>query len=584
MTEIRKLAAILAADVVGYSRLTGADEDRTLARLRALRSDLIDPTIAVHHGRVVKRTGDGALVEFRSVVDAVRCAIEVQNGMVERNAGLPPERKIEFRVGIHLGDVVEEADGDLMGDGVNIAARIEGIADPGGISLSHAAYEQVRDKVAQNFVDRGEQSLKNIARPIRVYALARAEAAPEAGKPGPPHLSIVVLPFTNIGGDPEQDYFVDGVTESLTTDLSRIAGSFVIARNTAFTYKGKPNDVKQIGRELNVRYVLEGSVQRGGNRMRVNVQLIDAETGNHLWAERFDKPLADLFDMQDEIVARLARQLDAELVAAEARRAERAPDPDAMDLYFQGTACWHKGQSQEILTQARGYFERALARDPGNVDALLGAAWTDAMRGIVFLGDDRAQRLAAAETAATKVLSLAPNHAFAHFVLGYAQIFTNRVTQGIAEAERALALDRNLANAHAFIGAGKTFAGRAEETEAHVQEALRLSPRDSFAYQWIASVAATKLNLGADAEAAQWARRSIEANRNFPLAHFWLAAALAQLGRLDEARQAIQPGLALAPGFTLARYRAGVQSDNPTYLAQRERIIEGMRKAGVPEG
>ena len=584
MAETRKLAAILAADVVGYSRLAGADEDRTLARLRALRSDLIDPTIAVHHGRVVKRTGDGTLVEFRSVVDAVRCAIEVQNGMVERNAGLPTERRIEFRVGIHLGDVVEESDGDLMGDGVNIAARIEAIADPGGISLSHAAYEQVRDKVAQNFVDRGEQSLKNIARPIRVYALARAAAAPEAGKPGPPHLSIVVLPFTNIGGDPEQDYFVDGVTESLTTDLSRIAGSFVIARNTAFTYKGKPNDVKQIGRELNVRYVLEGSVQRGGNRMRVNVQLIDAETGNHLWAERFDKPLADLFDMQDEIVARLARQLDAELVAAEARRAERAPDPDAIDLYFQGTACWHKGQSPEILSQARGYFERALARDPGNVEALLGAAWTDAMRGTVFLGDDRAQRLAAAETAATKILSLAPNHAFAHFVLGYVQIFTNRVTQGIAEAERALALDRNLANAHAFIGAGKTFAGRAEETEAHVQEALRLSPRDSFAYQWMASVAATKLNLGADAEAAQWARRAIEANRNFPLAHFWLAAALAQLGRLDEARQAVQPGLALAPGFTIARYRAGVQSDHPTYLAQRERIIEGMRKAGVPEG
>ena len=382
----------------------------------------------------------------------------------------------------------------------------------------------------------------------------------------------------------DRDYFVDGVTESLTTDLSRIAGSFVIARNTAFTYKRKPNDVKQIGRELNVRYVLEGSVQRGGNRMRVNVQLIDAETGNHLWAERFDKPLADLFDMQDEIVARLARQLDAELAAAEARRAERAPDPDAMDLYFQGTACWHKGQSPEILSQARDYFERALARDPGNVEALLGAAWTDAMRGIAFTGDDRAQRLAAAETAATKILSLVPNHAFAHFVLGCVQIFTNRVTQGIAEAERALALDRNLANAHAFIGAGKTFAGRAEESEAHVQEALRLSPRDSFAYQWMARVAATKLNLGADAEAAQWARRSIEANRNYPLAHFWLAAALAQLGRLDEARQAVQPGLALAPGFTLARYRAGVQSDNPTYHAQRERIIEGMGKAGVPEG
>jgi TolB-like protein len=401
----------------------------------------------------------------------------------------------------------------------------------------------------------------------------------------PPRLSIVVLPFANFGGNPEHEYFVDGVTESLTTDLSRMNGTLVIARNTAFTYKGKPNDVKQIGRELNVRYVLEGSVQRGGNRMRVNVQLIDAVSGAHLWAERFDKPLADLFDMQDEIVARLARQLDAELAAAEARRAERAPDPDAMDLYFQGTACWHKGQSPEILSQARGYFERALARDPGNVEALVGAAWTDVMGAIwVFMGDDRAQRLAATETAAIKILSLAPNHAFAHFVLGYVQIFTNRVTQGIAAAERALALDRNLANAHALIGAGKTFAGRAEESEAHIQEALRLSPHDSEAKVWMATLAATKLNLGAYTEAAQWARRSIEANRNFPLAHFWLAAALAQLGLLDEARQAIQPGLALAPGFTIARYRAGAQTDHPTYLAQRERIIEGMRKAGLPEG
>jgi TolB-like protein/class 3 adenylate cyclase len=548
----RRLTTILAADVVGYSRLTGVDEEGTVSRLRALRQELIDPVIAAHGGRTVKLMGDGRLVEFGSVVDAVRCAIEVQQKIAVRNTDVAADKRIEFRVGIHLGDVMVESDADLMGDGVNIAARLEGLAEPGGICLSNAAYEQVRDKIAEEMVDLGEQRLKNIARPVRAYRVVAEPAgailrnglvttivAPHSA----PKLSIVVLPFTNIGGDPEQDYFVDGVTESLTTDLSRIAGSFVIARNTAFTYKGKPYDVKQIGRELNVRYVLEGSVQRGGNRMRVNVQLIDAETGNHLWAERFDKPLADLFDMQDEIVARLARQLDAELVAAEARRAERAPDPDAMDLYFQGTACWHKGQSLEILSQARDYFERALARDPDNVEALLGAAWTDAMRGTTFMGDDRTQRLAAAETAATRILSLAPNHAFAHFVLGYVQIFTNRVAQGIAEAERALALDRNLAIAHAFIGAGKTFVGRAEETEAHDQEALQLSPRDSNAYHWMASVAAAKLNLGADAEAAQWARRAIEANRNFPLAHFWLAAALAQLGRLDEARQAVQPGL-----------------------------------------
>src|SRR5580658_9767700 len=291
MAENRKIAAILAADVVGFSRLTGADEDRTLARLRALRSDVVDPTIAVHKGRVVKRTGDGVLVEFRSVVDALRCAVEVQDAMVERNAGVLAERRIEFRIGIHLGDVVEEVDGDLMGDGVNIAARLEGICAPGAVCLSEDAYRQVKGRLHLAVRDLGPKELKNIADPIRVYSLevgvaASAKPAPARApdKSAPPRLSIVVLPFANIGSDPEQEHFIDGVTENLTTDLSRIRGSFVIGRNTAFTYKGKAVDLKQIGRELNVRYVLDGSVQRGGNRMRVNVQLIDAETGNHLWA------------------------------------------------------------------------------------------------------------------------------------------------------------------------------------------------------------------------------------------------------------------------------------------------------------
>jgi adenylate cyclase len=344
MSDTRKIAAILVADVVGYSRLASADEERILARLRALRSDLIDPTIALHHGRVVKRTGDGIIIEFRSVVDAVRCAIEVQTGLIERNAGLPPERRIEFRVGVHLGDVVEEVDGDLMGDGVNIAARLEGVCEPGAITLSEDAYRQVKGRLDLAAADLGPTQLKNIAEPIRVYSfevgqLARAKPLPVSApeKSVPPRLSMVVLPFANIGGDPEQEHFVDGVTESLTTDLSRIQSAVVIGRNTAFTYKGKPVDAKTIGRELNVRYVLHGSVQRGGNRMRVNVQLIEAETGAHLWAERFDKPLGDLFDMQDEIVARLAGALNTELVAAEARRAEKAaPNPDTMDFYFQG--------------------------------------------------------------------------------------------------------------------------------------------------------------------------------------------------------------------------------------------------------
>jgi TolB-like protein/class 3 adenylate cyclase len=591
MSETRKVAAILVADVVGYGRLAGADEEGTLARLRALRSDLIDPAITTHHGRTVKRTGDGSIVEFRSVVAAVRCAIEVQNGMVERNAGLPRERRIEFRIGVHLGDVVEESDGDLMGDGVNLAARLEGIAEPGGTCLSEDAWRQVRDKVKEAFVDLGEKTLKNIARPVRVYAYrkgldgaALGPIVPPPEKRDSPRLSLVVLPFANIGGDPKQEYFVDGVTETLTTDLSRIRGSFVIGCNTAFTYKGKLVDLKSIGRELNVRYILEGSVQRGGERMRVNVQLLDAATGGHLWAERFDKPLADLFDMQDEIVARLAGTLNAQLVAAEARRAERSSQPDSMDLYFQGRAWLNKGSTVEFRLQARGFFERALALDPGNIDARVGAAWVDVRTGNSYTIDDPAACFAAAEAALTKTLSLAPEHAMAHQVLGLILISTNRAAQGIAECERALALDRNLAPAHGAIGLGKYSMGFGEETERHVQEALRLSPCDTSAYRWMMYAGFAKLLLGANQEAVARLRRSVEMNRNFPLAHFYLAAALAHLGRLDEARPAVQAGLALDPTFTISRFRARASSDNPTYLTQRERIRDGMRKAGLPEG
>jgi TolB-like protein/Flp pilus assembly protein TadD len=587
VSETRKLAAILVSDVVGCSRLAGADEDRTLARLRALRSDLIDPTIAVHHGRVVKRTGDGSIIEFRSVVDAVRCAIEVQNGMVERNAGLPEDRRILFRIGIHMGDVVEESDGDLMGDGVNIAARLEGVCEPGAICLSEQAYWQVKGRLDLVVTDLGPTQLKNITEPVRAYSLqvgkpAQAKPAPE--KSGPPRLSIVVLPFANMGGDPEQDYFVDGVTESLTTDLSRMSGLLVIGRNTAFTFKGMAVDLKQIGRELNVRYVLEGSVQRGGNRMRVNAQLVDAETGNHLWAERFDKPLADLFDMQDEIVSRLANQLGAELIAAEARRAERTPNPDSIDLYFQGMAWWNKGLTREYLTQAHGFFERALALDPSNIDALIGRARVDSALGAAYLTDDGATRLEAAEGTVTKVLSSAPNNAAAHECMGAVLVHTKRATQGIAEYERSLALNPNLAIARGNIGLAKLFAGRAEETERDVNEALRLSPRDNRAWLWVHFSGAAKLFLGADEDAVTLFRRAIELNRSFPLTHFFLAAALARLGMLDEARAETQAALALDPTFTIRRFRARGQSDNPVFLKQRERVIEGMRKAGIPEG
>jgi TolB-like protein/class 3 adenylate cyclase/Tfp pilus assembly protein PilF len=635
MSDTRKLAAILVADVVGYSRLTGVDEERTLARLRALRSDLIDPSIALHRGRIVKLTGDGSIIEFRSVVDAVRCAIEVQTGMVERNAGLPPDKRIEFRVGVHVGDVVEEADGDLMGDGVNIAARLEGIAKPGAICLSEDAYRQVKGRLDLKVSDLGATHLKNIAEPIRVYSLdgggvattpsALAAVKQERGIPVPRtgswtprgpalaaalaallvlvaaaawyvldgrltkpaqagHLSIVVLPFENLSGDPSQDYFADGITENLTTDLSRLSGAFVIARNTAFTFRGKNVDAKEIGKELGVRYVLEGSVQRDQNQVRVNAQLIDAESGGHLWAERFDKPLADLFGMQDEIVASLASQLGAELITNEARRAERAPTPDSMDLYFQGMAWLNKGRNPGNVERARSFFERASALDPDNLDAAVGLAAAEVQGATGYYVDDRAERLASAEANLNRVLSQSPNNARAHYLIGRAFAQDKRGAQGIAESERALALNPNLASAHSLIGLAKLFDGHPEETESHELEALRVSPYDTEADVWVEYIALAKMHLGAYEEALAFFRRARELNPNYATGRFNMAADLVELGRLDEARAEVQAGLALNPGFTLRRYRDGAQSDNPVFLKGRARIIEDMRKAGVPEG
>jgi TolB-like protein/class 3 adenylate cyclase len=578
----------LAADAAGYSRLMHNDEEATHTKLTALLTDAVAPAIAEHGGRIVKNTGDGFLAEFPSAVEAVRAAMQFQTCINDLTTGDAEDRRIAFRVGINIGDVIVEPH-DIFGDGVNIAARLESIAEPGGICISSSAYDHIRGKVGVEFVDLGEQNLKNIALPVRAYAVVRdgSSAVPQAERPrpgplSPPHLSIVVLPFDNLSGNPEQDYFVDGVTESLTTDLSRIRGSFVIGRNTAFTYKGKAFDYKRIGRELNIHYVLEGSVQRSGNRLRVNVQLIDAENGQCLWADRFDKPIADLFDMQDEIVARLANALNAEMIAAEARRAEHSSNPDAMDLNFQGFALSYRGV--EHMSVARGFFERALAIDSESVGALVGLAIVDLTIGASLLADDRAAYLSVAEANAIKALSLAPDHAPAHRILGGVYIFTNRAAQGIAECERALELDRNLVGAHSAIGIAKFFMGRADETEGHILEALRLSPLDVFAHRWMHIAGMAKIQVGADAEAVVWLRRSVEANRNFPPAHFWLAAALGLLGARDEARSAAKVGLALDPSFTISRLLATQASDNTKYLAGRERVCEGMRVAGVPEG
>jgi len=482
MSETRKIAAILVADVVGYSRLAGADEDRTLAHLRGLRSDLIDPAIAAHRGRVVKRTGDGSLIEFRSVVDAVRCAIEVQNGLVERNAGVAADRRIEFRVGIHLGDVVEEADGDLMGDGVNIAARLESICEPGAICLSEQAYWQVKGRLDLAVSDLGPTQLKNIAEPIRVYSLevgkpliakptkpftsehrsavlvaviaafiliaawagyflsanrASTDVSTAAAPAGPARLSIVVLPFTNLSNDPSQDYFADGITENLTTELSRIHNSFVIARNTAFSFKGKGVDARDIGKELGVRYVLEGSVQRDGTRVRVNAQLIDAASGAHLWADRFEENVADLFKLQDEVVARLANSLGYELVRTEAEKDARSKSPDAVDLAMRGWALvWQEQQQQrtkENNNAAKALFEQALKIDPNETDALAGDAYAymlEYTRGWATVGTDYEARILGQ---ADRAIALAPDNMWAHNAKSLHLTISQRADEGSSQ-------------------------------------------------------------------------------------------------------------------------------------------------------
>lgn len=599
----RRLAAILFADAVGSSRLMGRDESGTVARLLHHMNGRLAPAVARHDGRVIRLKGDGGLVEFASAVDALAAAIEFQQAVAEANREQSGDTAIQFRVGINLGDVIVDGD-DIYGDDVNVAARLETEAPPGGIFVSRSVREAVDGRLKATLHPVGDLTLRNIERPIPAFqvawkdedwpahpatpALAQyAAAAPRPGATGPaepPRLSIVVLPFANIGGDPDHDYFVDGVTESLTTDLSRMSGMLVIARNTAFTYKGKSVDVVQIGRELNTRYALEGSVQRSAQRLRVNVQLIDAGTGNHIWAERFDKPAGDLFDMQDEIVARLARQLGTHLIGAEARRAERAPKPDSLDLYFQGMAILNKGNTPDYLVQARDHFQRALALDPGNLEAMVWGAYVDTLRVSLYAADDRSERLEAAEAALAHVLSLVPDHAAAHLFLGLVQIQTNRAVLGMASCSQALTLDRNLAPAHAMIGLAKYRIGRSEETEAHIEEALRLSPRDPFVAAWLSIAGDAKLFLGDDEGAVVQLRGALSLNRNNPYTNFLLAAALAHLGRLEEARAAVQAGLALNPEFNMRRYRAGAASDNPTFLAQRERVVEGLRKAGVPEG
>ena len=640
MNETRKLAAILVSDVAGYSRLTGADEDRTLARLRTLRSDLIDPIISVHHGRIVKRTGDGSIIEFRSVVDAVRCAIEVQNGMVERNAGVPPERRIEFRVGLHLGDVVEEADGDLMGDGVNVAARLEGICEPGGICLSGAAYEQVRDRLKENFADLGERPLKNIARPVHAYGLSASgdrgakTDAPTSSRlpkaPGAtwwralaaslalgllaagayawhagvaprllgasvaedklktaPRLSIIVLPFQNLGGDPDQEYFADGVTDDLTTDLSHLDGSFVISHSTALTYKGKPVDPKQIGRELGVRYMLEGSVRRVGDKIAVNAQLISTETGAHLWADRFDGERGRLGELQVEFVSRLANSLGVELVKAEALRSmhERPNNPDSIDLAMRAAAKVLSGAwGKSTVNEAIDLYERALAADANNVSAMTGLA--DALTGRVrALWSERPEDdIARAEKTVDSALALEPDNSAGHLAKAWVLGIKQQWGQAIVEAETAISEDSNNAEAHAAASLFKMFLGRSEDGFAGVETALRLSPRDHGLPGWQFYMCHLHTHLAQWEQAIEWCNKSVAGDPEnwYPLVD--LVAANAWAGHDKQARDAAAQLQKVYPGFSVQTWAGIHWTDDPTFNAQYARIVEGLRKAGVPEG
>jgi TolB-like protein/class 3 adenylate cyclase len=488
MTETRKLAAILVADIVGYSRLAGADEDRILARLRALRSDLIDPTITLHHGRVVKRTGDGSILEFRSVVDAVRCALEVQTGMVERNAGLPPEKRIEFRIGIHLGDVVEEADGDLMGDGVNIAARLEGVCEPGGVCLSEAAYHQVRDRVKEPFVDLGEKALKNIVRPVHAYSVAWDKQHSESELPLKPTLSlpdkpsIAVLPFQNLSGDPEQDYFADGMVEDIITGLSHIKWLFVIARNSSFVYKNKAIDVRQAGRELGVRYILEGGVRKAGQRLRVTAQLVEAESGAHLWAEKFDGELKDVFELQDQITERVVGVVEPSVRKSEIERSRRKrPESlDAYDLYLRALPYLTPLSVADVPIAAE-LLTNALKLDPKFAAARAHLAWCHQIR---FTDDgfaeaDKIVGLKHARAAIASDVDDATALAVAALVIG---ILAHDRDAALNAIERAVSVNPSAAAAY-FHGAWLYgLWGHSLAATSYAQRALRLSPFDPLAY------------------------------------------------------------------------------------------------------
>ena len=594
MSAIRRLAAILAADVAGYSRLMGADEEGTHERLKSHLRGLVDPKIAEHRGRIVKNTGDGFLAEFASVVDAVRCAVEMQHGMIDREPEVPDERCIRFRIGINLGDVIVE-EHDIFGDGVNVAARLEGLAEPGGICVSRVVRDQVRDRLDYAFEDMGEQSVKNIARPVRVYSWRRegstdvliTSASSATTSPSPaaaPRLSIVVLPFTNLSNDAEQQYFADGITEDLTTDLSRISGMVVISRNTAFTYQGKRVDTKQIGSELTVRYVLEGSVRRSRNQVRVNAQLIDAESDAHLWAERFDGDATDLFVLQDEITSRIAIALDLELIAAEATRP--AEHPDALDYILQGRAAVSNPRSRGKYREAISLFERALALDPQSVAARSWLALTLANRVINQMTDRTAGDIARAKGLIGEALAASPRSATVHFAKGEVLRAEKQYEEAVPEYEMVLALDRNSASALLALGHSKLMIGSIEELIPLVEQAMRLSPRDPQIAVMYYRIGEVHLLQSSTDKAIPCFEKARSANPELHYVHAFLASAYALNGETERAAAELAEARRLVGDdqySSIARLKSGYLGVPKIRALFEATLLVGLRKAGVPE-
>ena len=574
----RRLTAILAADVAGYSRLVEADEEGTLSQWKALWGTVIEPKIKEHRGRIARVIGDGILAEFASVIDAVRCAVEVQRSVAERNANAPQDKRIEFRVGINFGELIIE-DGDFWGDGVNIVARLEALAHPGGICVSGRVQEDTQGKLEIAFEFMGEQNLKNIVRPVRVYRVrfdGVTESTPALPLPSKP--SITVLPFQNMSGDPSQDYFADGVVEEITTALSRIRWLFVIARNSSFTYKGRMVDVKQVGRELGVRYALEGSVRKAANRVRVTAQLIDAVTGHHVWAERYDRELAAIFALQDEITERVVAAVEPQLYAAEGIRAKRKPPEslDAWECVVRALSCVNS-RSQNDYAMARELLERAIELDPAYAQAYALFAYVMGLE-VLYGWKPREIALARALEAAQKAVVLDSDDAWAHFALGFVYGMTRRAEEAVVEHEKALALNPNFALAYTYQGSALAYLGRGEEALLKIDASERLSPRGLF--QGVNNVCRAAAHFSAEQhrDAVSCARKSILDSPGIVTGYRMLVVNCALIGEIDEARAALKIVKRLQPDISV---RWIAESVLFTRERDRQNYIEGFRLAGL---